>query len=217
MQKFKKLRVNILIWADQCKQKELGEKQLLEKERSDFDDILEVRQLSEVEMWTLEETKQRLWELESLHQQDLKQKSRCKWATHGDDNSRKPVCVFDRKICGLGVDIDDLKIEAEALGCKAGDIPFVYLGIKEYGKTVCRFGINTRFKASVLTAGFVGKLVPKQCSDYYMGVEPFSFDCGGGRIQTTIGINATAGADSKHPRYLGLDRWKGIGIQCGID
>ncbi|XP_076936463.1 uncharacterized protein LOC143603585 [Bidens hawaiensis] len=39
-------------------------------------------------MWTLEETKQRLWELESLHQQDLKQKSRCKWATHGDDNSR---------------------------------------------------------------------------------------------------------------------------------
>ncbi|XP_076959033.1 uncharacterized protein LOC143634987 [Bidens hawaiensis] len=46
-----------------------------------------------------------------------------------------------------------------------------------------------------------------------MGVETFSFDCGGGRIQTTIGINATAGNSDER---FGFTWSKWVPIKCNI-
>ncbi|XP_022030239.1 uncharacterized protein LOC110931140 [Helianthus annuus] len=49
---------------------------------------MEVRQLSEDEVWTLEEIKRRLKELDVFFQSDLKQKAHSNWASFGDDNTK---------------------------------------------------------------------------------------------------------------------------------
>ncbi|XP_022040927.1 uncharacterized protein LOC110943488 [Helianthus annuus] len=75
LRKFKKLKRVIASWIEQCKQKEDGEKQILQKELTILDEVMEERQITEVEVWVLEETKRRLREIESCHQRDLKQKA----------------------------------------------------------------------------------------------------------------------------------------------
>ncbi|KAK1420583.1 hypothetical protein QVD17_22294 [Tagetes erecta] len=50
--------------------------------------IMEVRLLSEEEEWALGECKNGLSELDAHHMKDLWQKSRSKWASYGDDNTK---------------------------------------------------------------------------------------------------------------------------------
>ena len=76
MMKFKWLRYNISSWASECKVKEKEEKSMLDHELRELDEAMEIREISEEELWTLEETKRRLRDLEAFHQRDLKQKSR---------------------------------------------------------------------------------------------------------------------------------------------
>ncbi|KAI3801741.1 hypothetical protein L1987_29855 [Smallanthus sonchifolius] len=98
MLKFKRLRCVISEWATRCAEKERGERRVLEEEFSHLDSILEVRQLTEEEVWCFEEIKRRLRELDLFHQRDLKQKARTNWATHGDDNTRVVVADRIRKV-----------------------------------------------------------------------------------------------------------------------
>ncbi|XP_022007309.1 uncharacterized protein LOC110906495 [Helianthus annuus] len=75
----------------------------------------------------------------------------------------------------VGVDIEELKIEADSLGCKAGDIPFVYLGIK-VGANMNRISnwdpvVNTfkrrlsKWKANTLSIGSRVTLIKSGGSD----------------------------------------------------
>ncbi|XP_076915235.1 uncharacterized protein LOC143574517 [Bidens hawaiensis] len=99
MLKFKKLRHDIKIWIKDCKEKEFGEKRILEKELFDLNAAMESRDIMEEEVWIMEETKCRIRELEEFYQKDLKQKARSKWASYGDDNSRYfHGCINKRKV-----------------------------------------------------------------------------------------------------------------------
>ncbi|KAL9999607.1 putative RNA-directed DNA polymerase [Helianthus debilis subsp. tardiflorus] len=96
--KFKALRNSITSWAIDCKAKELGERRTLEQELRILDQAVEVRPLVEEEVWTLTEIKRRIGELDEFHCSDLKQKARCNWAVHGDENSRYfHGCINKRK------------------------------------------------------------------------------------------------------------------------
>ncbi|XP_021996297.1 uncharacterized protein LOC110893498 [Helianthus annuus] len=64
MLKFKRLRSLISVWAIYCMEKECGERRILEEELGQLDVILEERQLTEEEVWSLEEIKRRLRELD---------------------------------------------------------------------------------------------------------------------------------------------------------
>ncbi|XP_021971905.1 uncharacterized protein LOC110867073 [Helianthus annuus] len=98
MLKFKRLRSLISDWARNSFDKERGERLLSEQELVHLDGLIEERQLLEEEVWSLEEIKRRLRELEIFRQRDLKQKARSNWASFGDDNTRFfHGCINKRK------------------------------------------------------------------------------------------------------------------------
>ncbi|KAJ0892121.1 putative RNA-directed DNA polymerase [Helianthus annuus] len=99
LSKFKLLRQNINTWVAMVKGRELEERRVLEAELYSLDQAVEDRSLKEEEVWSLTEIKRRLGELDGYKQRDLKQKARCSWASHGDDNSRYfHGCINKRKV-----------------------------------------------------------------------------------------------------------------------
>ncbi|XP_022031617.1 uncharacterized protein LOC110932600 [Helianthus annuus] len=88
LQKLKWFRKYITEWKEIIKQKDLEEELILNNEVEDLDIIREQRDLNEEEEWVWEESRRRIREIEEFKYKDLQQKSRCKWATDGDDNTR---------------------------------------------------------------------------------------------------------------------------------
>lgn len=87
MQKLRHLRMDIKCWWNEVRAKEQEELSILSSEIDKFDEILEVRDLLEEELWARLEAKKRIVEIEGHKKQDLKQRARVKWATEGDDNT----------------------------------------------------------------------------------------------------------------------------------
>ncbi|KAJ0433652.1 putative RNA-directed DNA polymerase [Helianthus annuus] len=88
LQKLKWFRKRITEWKEDMKKKELEEELILTNEVEILDVIREERDLTEEEEWVWEESQRRIKEIEDFKYKDLQQKSRCKWAKDGDDNTR---------------------------------------------------------------------------------------------------------------------------------
>ncbi|KAK1418693.1 hypothetical protein QVD17_27839 [Tagetes erecta] len=87
-EKLKFFKTKIKAWVKDMKLKDEEQKDIFLKEMDELDKIMEVRLLSEEEEWALGECKNGLSELEAHHMKDLWQKSRSKWASYGDENTK---------------------------------------------------------------------------------------------------------------------------------
>ena len=85
--KLKLLRSVLRDWKSTLDGKEKEEMDCLKADLADLDKIGEDREFEEEEKWVWLECKQRIGELESANAKDLRQKSRVRWAMHGDDNT----------------------------------------------------------------------------------------------------------------------------------
>ncbi|KAF5773617.1 putative RNA-directed DNA polymerase [Helianthus annuus] len=82
------LRADLKIWRDEMLKKESESVSLAQSDLEHIQSVMEVRDLSEEEEWTLLECKKVLKEEEERKSSDMRQRSRIKWAKDGDENSR---------------------------------------------------------------------------------------------------------------------------------
>ncbi|XP_022041063.1 uncharacterized protein LOC110943633 [Helianthus annuus] len=88
MRKFNAVRAALKNWRLECIKKE-GEIALkAEEELEVLANLMEVRELNEVKEWEFVENKKVLLNFESQKCEDMKQKSRTKWALDGDENTK---------------------------------------------------------------------------------------------------------------------------------
>uniref|UniRef100_A0A251V012 Putative RNA-directed DNA polymerase, eukaryota n=1 Tax=Helianthus annuus TaxID=4232 RepID=A0A251V012_HELAN len=85
--KFKHLRTCIKKWRNDTVSKEKEEYARDKEELEKLDCIIETRDLEEEECWIREECMNNIRNRDWLAAMDLRQKSRCKWAIEGDENS----------------------------------------------------------------------------------------------------------------------------------
>ncbi|KAJ0539673.1 putative RNA-directed DNA polymerase [Helianthus annuus] len=86
--KLRFLRSKIKEWRDGLRRKEGEEEEEAKMELEKLDEEMELRELTEEEEWVRLECKKKLLEVESFKAKDMKQRSRARWATDGDDNTK---------------------------------------------------------------------------------------------------------------------------------
>ncbi|KAK1427628.1 hypothetical protein QVD17_16319 [Tagetes erecta] len=86
--KLKNFKAAIIKWIKDIKAQEEELNDTIFMEMDQLDKIMEERFLTEDEEWILGECKHNLSVLETHNLKDLWQKSRAKWASHGDDNTK---------------------------------------------------------------------------------------------------------------------------------
>ncbi|XP_021974840.1 uncharacterized protein LOC110869947 [Helianthus annuus] len=86
--KLRHLREKIKEWRDDIRTREDEEEELAKLEVEKLEEEMEVRDLTEEEEWVRLEGKKKLLEYEYFKAKDLKQRSRVRWASDGDDNSK---------------------------------------------------------------------------------------------------------------------------------
>ncbi|XP_076912829.1 uncharacterized protein LOC143571228 [Bidens hawaiensis] len=87
MKKFRLLRDELKKWVKDCKIKEGENLKIFKSEKEDFELLTEEKGLEEDEVWVWEQCKKGIEDIKALGAKDLKQKSRVKWASFGDDNT----------------------------------------------------------------------------------------------------------------------------------
>lgn len=103
MRKFKWIRKHLKEWRDEMVSKEGEEVELCKKELQELDGIMENYELTEEQEWTRMENKKKLNEILDCKTKDLKQRSRSKWATEGDENSRFFHGLVNQRKCSNSI------------------------------------------------------------------------------------------------------------------
>ncbi|XP_022024644.1 uncharacterized protein LOC110924979 [Helianthus annuus] len=88
VQKLKIFKEKVKLWVKDTIFKESEVKQSLISNLFHMEEIIEEMELNEEEAWVYYECKSGLMELEAHISRDLRKKSRSKWASFGDDNSK---------------------------------------------------------------------------------------------------------------------------------
>ncbi|XP_022031161.1 uncharacterized protein LOC110932111 [Helianthus annuus] len=99
MRKFHKIRDAIKEWRLEVSKKEEEAVLKAKEELEDLEKIMEERDLSDVEEWELVENKNVMMNFEFNKCDDMKQKSRIKWAIEGDENTK--FCILMSTLGGL--------------------------------------------------------------------------------------------------------------------
>ncbi|XP_021974931.1 uncharacterized protein LOC110870041 [Helianthus annuus] len=103
------VRSKIKEWRDDMIRKEGEVVSIAKEEVEAIEEILELRELTEEEEWSLVENRKILAEVELAKSMDLKQRSRIRWAKEGDENSRFFHSHINwRRACNVihGLDVD---------------------------------------------------------------------------------------------------------------
>ncbi|KAK1425291.1 hypothetical protein QVD17_20642 [Tagetes erecta] len=87
IEKLRHIKSALKLWINDIKVKEEDTFNSLSSDIQNLEIILETRELLAEEQWTYEECKAGLRELEDHKNKDVRQRSRAKWASYGDDNS----------------------------------------------------------------------------------------------------------------------------------
>ncbi|XP_076928605.1 uncharacterized protein LOC143592607 [Bidens hawaiensis] len=74
-------------WIKKCRIKEDEDLARLKNEKEDYEIVMEDRDLEEEEVWIWSECRKSIEEIERHRSRDIKQKSRVKRASHGDENT----------------------------------------------------------------------------------------------------------------------------------
>ncbi|XP_021995865.1 uncharacterized protein LOC110893049 [Helianthus annuus] len=82
------LRNKIKEWRDGLRNKEVAQEEMAKSELEELEEAMEDRDLLEEEGWICLECKKKLLEMENHKAKDLRQRSRVRWASDGDDNSK---------------------------------------------------------------------------------------------------------------------------------
>ena len=85
--KLKSLRNRLKVWYKHCKIKEDEDVNRLRAEKEEYEILMENKELEEQDLWVWSECKKSLEEIELHRSRDIKQKSRVKWASLGDENT----------------------------------------------------------------------------------------------------------------------------------
>ncbi|XP_021986210.1 uncharacterized protein LOC110882519 [Helianthus annuus] len=102
------IRSNIKSWTVEMIKKEGEEERRVRDELEILEEVMESRSLSEEEEWIYEESNKVLKELSFSKGEDLRQRSRIKWAIDGDENSKYFYRVINKRralnsILGLSI------------------------------------------------------------------------------------------------------------------
>ncbi|PWA41568.1 RNA-directed DNA polymerase, eukaryota, Reverse transcriptase zinc-binding domain protein [Artemisia annua] len=99
--KLKALKANLKSWSKNLRQKTVQDSALLTKQLEELDLKAEIGVLPESDFNLRCNLSKRLLELETKNIQDLQQKSRCRWALNGDENTAFFMGArnFTRKKC----------------------------------------------------------------------------------------------------------------------
>ncbi|KAJ0455942.1 putative endonuclease/exonuclease/phosphatase [Helianthus annuus] len=87
LNKLKRLRWCLRDWFKSYSAKELEDESRLRKEKEELEVQMEIKELDDSDLWIWTECKKAIEEIEHLKARDLRQKSRVKWASLGDENS----------------------------------------------------------------------------------------------------------------------------------
>nr|XP_043620102.1 uncharacterized protein LOC122591944 [Erigeron canadensis] len=85
---FRHIRSHVKRWRDKTLEKEGEELGNCVLKLEELDAMLENKELSEEEEWTRIECKKRINEIEYRKEKDIRQRSRCRWAIDGDENTK---------------------------------------------------------------------------------------------------------------------------------
>ncbi|KAK9064922.1 hypothetical protein SSX86_016305 [Deinandra increscens subsp. villosa] len=87
IRKLKALRGKISRWITECRSKENDFEQSCKKDKEDMEWLMERKDLEETELWVWSECCKNLQEIELYRSRDMRQKSRVKWVSLGDENT----------------------------------------------------------------------------------------------------------------------------------
>ena len=87
IRKLGSLRCKLKAWINDLRIKENEDVKRLNLEKEDMERLMEHKELDEAELWVWVECKKSLQEIDSFRHRDMRQKSRVKWASLGDENT----------------------------------------------------------------------------------------------------------------------------------
>ncbi|XP_022032935.1 uncharacterized protein LOC110934048 [Helianthus annuus] len=91
------IRSKIKIWRDEMIEKEGEEERRVRDDLERLEELMETRNLSKDEEWTFAECNKVLKDLSLKKGEDLRQRSRIKWAIDGDENSNSSTRLSTRE------------------------------------------------------------------------------------------------------------------------